>query len=119
MTENFPFDNAEDFLNEFKGNAMDPEMMVTDVEIHAPAMPDKTPVQNQARLLGAALLGVGAITQDRWVLIAAVLGCVIIECFRLYSEQSIRGYRNTRIGDENIAMIEAAAHVKSSAIENG
>lgn len=124
MSENFPFDTPEDFLNEFENGRKrmsDEQRNLSaepDATIHVPAMPDTTPTSVQARLAGAGLLVVGLVTQDRWVLLAAVIMTGLVELMRLHHDSTLRGYRNARLGDENVAAIESAAAVKAAFIEN-
>jgi hypothetical protein len=124
MSENFPFDTPDDFLNEFENGRQrmsDDQRNLSaepDVTIHAPLMPDTTPASSQARLLGVGLLAIGGVTQDRWVLLAAVIMAGLVELMRLYHDSNLRAYRNARIAEENVAAIESAAAVKTAFIEN-
>jgi hypothetical protein len=125
VSENFPFETADEFLEALKEieKMAKPERdeefvdVQPDASIHVPEMPDKTQIQKSSRLGAVALLGIGIYTQDRWVLLAAVLGTAAIEVMRLYSDMKIRGDRNRRLGDENAVAMQSAAQIRSSFIE--
>lgn len=89
-----------------------------DAAIHMPSMPEKTDIQKGSRLTSVGVLGIAAYTQDKWVLLAAVIVTGLIEIARLWSDKDIRVARNARIGLENETAMNAAAHVKAAAIEN-
>lgn len=123
MSENFPFDTADEFLAAFakprrKAKPVTDVDVRPDAAIHVPVMPDKTPLQSQARLTAGVLLGAALTFDDRWLQLACIVGAFGIEVMRLYTDCKLRGYRNARIGDENIAAMTAAAQVKSTALEN-
>ena len=121
MSENFPFDTADEFLNATKQEMprmSDEVTALPDVAIHVPTMPDRTPVQSGARTAQVGILGIAAFTQDKWVLLAAVIGCAGIEMMRIYCDMYLRSSRNNRIGEENVAAMQCAANIKSTALEN-
>ena len=121
MSENFPFDTADDFLSQFEegNNVIDNEPIDvdTDTKIHVPDMPNTTQVQSSARLGSGAVLALAAYTQETWVLLAAVIAVALIEIARIYADMRIREARNARIAIENDSAMNASAHVKAAAIE--
>lgn len=91
--------------------------VVADVEIASPDMPNTTDADRMGNIASLGLLGVGVYTEDRWVLIAAVLGTALVQCVKLWADARRRTARNERIAAENATHIEAAANVKIASID--
>lgn len=111
VSENFPFNTVNEFLNSFKKDKPMPQTTPTNEQplaIHAPAMP-AVPKEDLVALAQALVLVVLSFApkvseqQSAALLaLAAILGTILS-----YSGAKRRSARNSRIESENLALIEA------------
>lgn len=116
MSENFPFETVEQFLQATEKEPVMPtnnDIAEADAVIHAPTMPETTRPQIGSAVGIVGILALAFTSSNDWrVQLAAIVSAGLGLCATVISDALIRRSRNDRIGMENATMIDASANVR-------